>query len=153
MAQRSKKDFIIETALPLFIEHGYKATSIDLVVKTCGVSKPTVYNHFPDKAALMLAVMQSWTENNQPEIKSIRDIKALKRVIKSKWLKYETVCMYALVIGEGRRFVDAKILFWRSFDDRWRQALLKASQQEEMPADTDVHLYMEHYLFENLKQL
>lgn len=101
----------------------------------------------------MLAVMQSWTENNQPEIKSIRDIKALKRVIKSKWLKYETVCMYALVIGEGRRFVDAKILFWRSFDDRWRQALLKASQQEEMPADTDVHLYMEHYLFENLKQL
>ena len=52
MAQKSKKDHIIATALPLLLEKGFKGTSIDMVVKACGVSKPTVYNHFSDKGAL-----------------------------------------------------------------------------------------------------
>jgi AcrR family transcriptional regulator len=51
MAQRSKKDHIAAAALPLFLENGFKGTSIDMVVRVSGVSKPTVYNHFPDKAA------------------------------------------------------------------------------------------------------
>ncbi|MEM7562893.1 MAG: TetR/AcrR family transcriptional regulator [Pseudomonadota bacterium] len=44
MAQKSKKDHIVATALPLFLENGFKGTSIDLVVKASEVSKPTVYN-------------------------------------------------------------------------------------------------------------
>jgi len=62
MAQLSKKDQIAEAALRLFLEHGIKGTSVDMVVKTSGVSKPTVYNHFPDKATLLIHVIQCWLE-------------------------------------------------------------------------------------------
>ncbi|MDH3389841.1 MAG: TetR/AcrR family transcriptional regulator, partial [Gammaproteobacteria bacterium] len=74
MAQKSKKDHIIASALPLFLEHGFKGTSIDMVVRASSVSKPTVYNHFPDKAALMLAVLARWTETHKPLIQPLKDI-------------------------------------------------------------------------------
>ncbi|MCP4472956.1 MAG: TetR/AcrR family transcriptional regulator, partial [Gammaproteobacteria bacterium] len=74
MAQRSKKRHIATSALPLFLEFGFKGTSIDMVVKLTGVAKPTVYNHFPDKAALMEAVLGVWIENNKPVIMPVRDL-------------------------------------------------------------------------------
>ncbi|MGD8421437.1 MAG: TetR/AcrR family transcriptional regulator, partial [Gammaproteobacteria bacterium] len=68
MAQRSKKDHIVSTALPLFLEQGFKGMSIDMVVRASGVSKPTVYNHFPDKSALMETVLRRWVEDHKPVI-------------------------------------------------------------------------------------
>ena len=49
----SKKITILETAEQLFASQGYQGTSIDLVVREAGVSKPTVYNNFPSKQALI----------------------------------------------------------------------------------------------------
>lgn len=54
----SKKQLILDTARRLFAETGYQGTSIDLVVKKAGVSKPTVYNNFPTKQALLFALME-----------------------------------------------------------------------------------------------
>lgn len=122
MAQRSKKDYIVATALPLFLENGFKGTSIDMVVKACAVSKPTVYNHFPDKSALMLAVMKSWIEHNKPLIQPIRDLEELNRFISERWLTGQAVRLYAIVIGEGWRFPEARNLFWQQFDHLWRVA-------------------------------
>jgi AcrR family transcriptional regulator len=82
MAQRSKKDHIAAAALPLFLENGFKGTSIDMVVRVSGVSKPTVYNHFPDKAALMLAVLSRWIENNKPLILPIKDPSELEKLVR-----------------------------------------------------------------------
>ena len=81
MAQRSKKEYIAAAALPLFLEHGFKGTSIDMVVKLTGVSKPTVYNHFPDKAALMEAVLAIWIENNKPLIMPVSDLSELDELV------------------------------------------------------------------------
>jgi AcrR family transcriptional regulator len=102
MAQRSKKDHIAAAALPLFLENGFKGTSIDMVVRVSGVSKPTVYNHFPDKAALMLAVLSRWIENNKPLILPIKDPSELEKLV--------------------RRFPSARKLFWGQFDRLWRVA-------------------------------
>ena len=99
MAQRSKKDYVAASALPIFLENGFKGTSIDMVVKSSGVSKPTVYNHFPDKAALMTAVMSLWIENNKPLIMPIRDLSELDEFVRSHWLTDEAVRFYSLVIG------------------------------------------------------
>ena len=123
MAQRSKKDHIVASALPLFLENGFKGTSIDMVVKASGVSKPTVYNHFPDKSALMLAVLSNWIETNKPNILPIHDIDDLDRLIRQYWLTPESIRLYAIVIGEGFRFPQAKKMFWRGFDRRWRAAI------------------------------
>lgn len=53
----SKKHVILDTAQQLFALHGYQGTAIDLVVREAGVSKPTVYNNFPSKQALLQSLI------------------------------------------------------------------------------------------------
>jgi AcrR family transcriptional regulator len=123
MAQKSKKDYIVKTALPLFLENGFKGTSIDMVVKQCRVSKPTVYNHFPDKSALMMAVLEYWIESNKPSIAPAKDESEVLSFAATIWLRDDAVRFYALVIGEGWRFPRGRELFWEQFDGQWRKAL------------------------------
>jgi TetR/AcrR family transcriptional regulator of autoinduction and epiphytic fitness len=153
MAQKSKKEHIIQTALTLFLEHGFKGTSVDLVVKISGVSKPTVYNHFPDKAALMHSVIETWVENNQPKINLIKDTLTLTKKIEAQWLTSETLSLYALVIGEGRRFPNAKHLFWHSFDENWQKAFTNAAENSALPVGLTVKALMDQHLIIRLKKI
>jgi TetR/AcrR family transcriptional regulator of autoinduction and epiphytic fitness len=153
MAQRSKKDHIIQTALPLFLEHGFKGTSVDLVVKISGVSKPTVYNHFADKAALMYSVIEYWVETHQPKIGQIKNSQALTEVVEKKWFTNEAVSLYALVIGEGRRFPEAKQLFWHSFDESWQKALINSTDKNALPIDQTVTGLIDQHLISQLKKI
>jgi AcrR family transcriptional regulator len=153
MAQRSKKDYIASNALTLFLEHGFKGTSIDMVVKLTGVSKPTVYNHFPDKAALMEAVLSIWIENNKPVIVPIRDLDELDELVRRHWLTDEAVRLYALVIGEGWRFPQAKRLFWEQFDRLWRKALSYVSDHSSVLEQGSIDLRLDHQLLSRLKLL
>lgn len=122
MAQKSKREHIVATALPLFLENGFKGTSIDMVVRASAVSKPTVYNHFPDKSALMHAVLASWIERHKPLIVAMHDLEQLGDFIRENWLTGEALRLYAIVIGEGFRFPEARALFWEQYDRRWRVA-------------------------------
>lgn len=151
MAQRSKKDFIAATALPLFLENGFKGTSIDMVVRASGVSKPTVYNHFPDKAALMLAVMQRWIENNKPLILTISDQGELDDFIRSRWLTDEAIGFYAIVIGEGWRFPEARKLFWEQFDHLWRVAFGYVCEHSPNLLKADIERQLDRQLLDGLK--
>lgn len=139
--------------MPLFLEHGFKGTSVDLVVKMAGVSKPTVYNHFPDKAALMYSVIETWVENHQPKINRIKNRQALTKIIKTKWLNHETVSLYALVIGEGRRFPEAKYLFWHSFDENWQKAVIDSTDKNALPIDLTVKGLIDQHLISQLKNI
>ena len=57
----AKKQHIIAVASQLFAKYGYQGNSIDLVVREAGVSKPTVYNNFPSKQALLQALISEQT--------------------------------------------------------------------------------------------
>jgi AcrR family transcriptional regulator len=151
MAQRSKKKLIVETALPLFLLNGFKGTSIDMVVNACGVSKPTVYNHFPDKAALMLAVVTLWTDNNKPQIMPINSLQALDEFIRTRWLTEEAIKFYALVIGEGWRFPEAKQLFWGQFDRLWRKAFSYLSDHSLNLDRQAIDLHLDQQLLQQLR--
>jgi AcrR family transcriptional regulator len=48
---------MIEAALRLFAERGFESASMDAIAQAAHVSKPTLYNHWADKEALMLEVM------------------------------------------------------------------------------------------------
>ncbi len=153
MAQRSKKDHIAATALPLFLENGFKGTSIDMVVRASKVSKPTVYNHFPDKAALILAVLSSWVEVNKPLIAPLKDAGEINEFVRKHWLTDEAVHIYALVIGEGWRFPAAKQLFWSQYDHRWREALRYVAANIDGFDLASVDLWLDHQLLARLKLL
>ena len=56
---RRNYDRIIEVAREVFREQGYDA-SLDEVAKRAGVGPGTLYRHFPNRDALLDAIMQSW---------------------------------------------------------------------------------------------
>ena len=150
MAQRSKKDHIAAAALPLFLENGFKGTSIDMVVKVSGVSKPTVYNHFPDKSALMLAVLARWIDNHKPLIMPIRSLEELETFVRKHWFTDEAVRLYAIVIGEGWRFPPAKKLFWEQFDRLWRIALGYLGEHTPNLAPDAIEQHLDRQLLQRL---
>ena len=53
-----KREAVLAAALTEFGENGFKDTSMDRVAASAGVSKRTVYNHFPSKQALFDAIAE-----------------------------------------------------------------------------------------------
>ncbi|MCH8551135.1 MAG: TetR/AcrR family transcriptional regulator [Natronospirillum sp.] len=135
MARASKKDHIIEQATGLFLEQGFKGTSIDLVVTTCGVSKPTVYKHFPDKTILIGAVMAHWLQGRVQPLASDWSLTDVWHHLCQHWWSPEPMHMYRLVISEGWRFPKAAEAFWTEFDAAWwAQADAWQAQQSDIEA-------------------
>jgi AcrR family transcriptional regulator len=50
---------LVAAAIELFGERGYEATSIEAVLDAAGVSRGSLYHHFPSKEALFEAAMQA----------------------------------------------------------------------------------------------
>ncbi|HVZ85096.1 MAG TPA: TetR/AcrR family transcriptional regulator [Terracidiphilus sp.] len=51
-------DKVLRAALELFAGRGIDATSMDAIAQASGVSKATIYNHWADKEALLMEVME-----------------------------------------------------------------------------------------------
>lgn len=60
-----KREAILAAALNEFGENGFKDTSMDRVSARAGVSKRTVYNHFPSKRALFDAIAEQLVAHAQ----------------------------------------------------------------------------------------
>ncbi|MFK3650901.1 TetR/AcrR family transcriptional regulator, partial [Lysobacter enzymogenes] len=65
-----KRAAILEAAVAEFRQAGYDATSMDRIAASAGVSKRTVYNHFPSKEALFAQILQQLWERSResPEL-------------------------------------------------------------------------------------
>jgi len=49
---------ILQVARRLFVKQGYTATSIRQVAGETGIGKATIYHHFPDKQAIIMALLE-----------------------------------------------------------------------------------------------
>jgi AcrR family transcriptional regulator len=56
-AKRPMKERILETADRLFYLQGIRAVGVDTIAAEIGISKRTLYNHFPSKDALISAYL------------------------------------------------------------------------------------------------
>ena len=57
MSKKSKKELIVEKAKDSFSRYGYELTTVEAIARECNITKPAVYYHFKDKAALYKAVV------------------------------------------------------------------------------------------------
>ena len=57
MSRDQRRDQLLATALRVFSGGGYHATSMDEIAAAAGVSKPVLYQHFPSKRGLFLALV------------------------------------------------------------------------------------------------
>src|SRR5471030_2046299 len=59
-----KRQAIVDAAIAEFRAFGFEATSMDKIAATAGVSKRTVYNHFPSKDELFTHILLELWESS-----------------------------------------------------------------------------------------
>ena len=70
--RKEKKELILETALELFAENGFHATSINQIAKKAGISKGLTYNYFESKNDILTEIV----DNGFHEIHDLFDLNA-----------------------------------------------------------------------------
>ena len=58
MPRRERRVQLLESALEVFVAQGYHAAAMDDIADRAGVSKPVLYQHFPGKLELYLALLE-----------------------------------------------------------------------------------------------
>jgi AcrR family transcriptional regulator len=56
---QATRQHVLETATRLFTDPGYENTSIEMVLRECGMSRGALYHHFSGKEALFTAVLEA----------------------------------------------------------------------------------------------
>ncbi|MGO3738289.1 MAG: TetR/AcrR family transcriptional regulator [Marinomonas foliarum] len=122
----SKKAHIVEAAGGLFTKQGYQSTSIDQVVVTAGVSKPTVYSNFPTKLVLWEMVLTSLTEEAQDEMqKTLMHLQSKKGLsLIAGWIllweawvnKAERLAVYRILLGEQHKMLPSTFVLFADFE-------------------------------------
>ena len=130
----SKKAHIVKSARGLFTQQGYQSTSIDQVVATAGVSKPTVYSNFPTKLVLWEAVFAELIEESQYEMQAVLDRlnTHAKQDFFTGWVKLwetwlglpERVRVYRILLGEQHKMMASTLLMFDEFEGVLDSALL-----------------------------
>lgn len=59
------KERIIKEAYKLFWRYGIKSVTMDDIAKDLGISKRTIYQHFPDKEAIVILVVKQELDTQQ----------------------------------------------------------------------------------------
>lgn len=62
LPRRARRAQLLESALEVFVAQGYHAAAMDDIAESAGVSKPVLYQHFPGKLDLYLALLDQAVE-------------------------------------------------------------------------------------------
>jgi AcrR family transcriptional regulator len=93
MPRRERRAQLMESALEVFVAQGYHAAAMDDIAERAGVSKPVLYQHFPGKLDLYLALLDQCCdtiiENCRQALESTQDNK--QRVAATMDVFYEYV--------------------------------------------------------------
>ena len=58
MPPEQRREQLIDAALSVILEHGYGGVSIEGIARAAGVTRPVVYDHFPNLARLLHALVE-----------------------------------------------------------------------------------------------
>ena len=72
-AAAKTRERLLDSALTLFSQRGYAATGIREILRAAGVTQPTLYHHFADKASLLEALIQQHYGDGQKRLEQILD--------------------------------------------------------------------------------
>ena len=59
LPRRERRAQLLSSALEVFVAHGYHSAAMDDIAERAGVSKPVLYQHFPGKLELYLALLET----------------------------------------------------------------------------------------------
>jgi TetR/AcrR family transcriptional repressor of mexJK operon len=147
------RDRVLDTALTLFLEHGYGNLSMEAIAKDARVSLRTIYSQFGGKAGLFGALIRRCSDQfvstlslqGAPEAALVTFAKEfLFRITRP-----DVVRMRSILIGESPRFPDLATQFYEQGPQRTLEHLTQffARQQEaEQMIAIDPRILADHFL-------
>ncbi|TYL48333.1 TetR/AcrR family transcriptional regulator [Marinomonas sp. IMCC 4694] len=131
----SKKAHIVTAAKGLFTQQGYQSTSIDQVVITAAVSKPTVYSNFPTKLVLWENVLTALTEQAESDMQTClmgvrkeKDTSLITGWVRlwETWVgKPERLAVYRILLGEQHKMQPSTFSLFAEFESVLETVLLE----------------------------
>ena len=129
-----KRTRIIEVATELFIEQGYKDTSLDQIVAICGGSKQTLYRYFSNKEGLFVEVLAHNTKISLESVFQLADKQnePLRETLEDFAKKYlRGICsnpilsLYRIISADFNKHDSVPNQFWQTGPQRIRQYLIE----------------------------
>jgi AcrR family transcriptional regulator len=98
MPPAQRREQLIDAALEVILEHGYRGVSIEAVARTAGVTRPVVYDHFPDLPRLLHALVE------REERYSLEQLETVVPAIAGDAAEHDPAGLLGRAV---RRFLDA----------------------------------------------
>lgn len=103
-----RREQLLDAALSLIVDQGYAGVSIEAVARVAGVTRPVVYDHFPNLGRLLTALVE------REESYAVAQLEQVVPAHRAGQLPQD------LIVGGVERFVKAVL----SRPDTWRVILL-----------------------------
>ena len=147
-SQSADRD-ILEAALHLVSEKGYRAVSVDQIAAQAGVGKMSVYRRWTDKASLVMDALLELIgpETDFPEAPTALESLKKQLHLQVKFFRGKHGKLIRSLVAEAQSNEDLE----KAFRQRWlapRRAgvgavLRKAIEQGEIHADSDIELLID----------
>jgi AcrR family transcriptional regulator len=102
LSMSRKRDQLIQTGEALFVKHGMRRVTVEEICRQAGVSKPTFYKYFENKAALARRIVELWIEQ---ALQQIDRIEAAETPFPEK-LKQILALKQAFAVRPGPEFLE-----------------------------------------------
>lgn len=111
---QASRQAVERAARELFVQQGYERTSVDEIARRAGVSKPTIYAHFGDKAGLFSHILvDACSRLLRPIVGTESDTRPIAevlldfaRIYTRTVLAPEVIALHRLFIAEAERFPE-----------------------------------------------
>jgi AcrR family transcriptional regulator len=143
---------ILDGARELFLDQGFDTTSMDAIARHAGVSKATLYVHFDDKDALLLALVDDecrrvglpvlWKPHDRP-IDLEQELRAIAWNFLSFFMDDRGLAMHRLVMSCASRYPAIAEFFMKAGPDRCDAeviAFLRAAERQGLLQVPDMKL-------------
>lgn len=142
MSKLIGKDQLTDQAIALFRAKGYSATSIDEVVRACGITKGSLYYHFRGKEDLALAAMERvhryfadhiFRLITEAESPGVDELSAFNAAVEAFFSSHPDGCLLAnlsLEIGANEGFRERIRLFFEAWRECYRKVFAVAHPPE-----------------------
>lgn len=148
---------ILDSARTLFLAQGFDPTSVDTIARHARVSKATLYSHFQDKEALLLALVEDecrnfggplWTPHDGP-IELEKELRGIAGSFLSFFMDGRGLAMHRLIMSCASRYPEIADVFMKVGPDRCDAevaAFLRAAQAQGLLRIPDVALAAMQFL-------
>lgn len=127
---------IADTALKLFLKHGYEATTLDAIAAAAGISRRTFFHYFKSKEDLLLA----WQDGVPDEVRaailaapgSAAPVEVVFEVMRQQLTRFDSDQAITinnilrsnetLRAGKQAKYVEQEEVLFQALCERWPQA-------------------------------